>query len=158
MRYVSFLLVHIYGNSAKPNTSTTWSKLLLYSIYLTITFTRQTGNNRDTKHTIWLSASPTVKQTTKKIRTVNTGRDSKQVYVWLCVTLTFIHTYSKTVSISNQTTLSGFIAVPFFNSTGMSQFHFRLKWGKTHKDKKKKSTMLPESPPPPLQNPLNYSQ
>lgn len=65
MRYVSFLLVHIHGYSAKPITTTTLSKLLLYSIYLTITFTRHTGNDRDTEHTIGLTGSPAVKPTTK---------------------------------------------------------------------------------------------
>lgn len=139
MRYVSFLLVHIHGNSAKPNTTTILSKLLLYSIYLTttITFTRHTGNDRDTKHTVCLTGSPTVKQTLKNVRIVNTGRDSKQVYVWLSAVQT-------PKQFSYQT--KQLCVDSFFPPLECHHFTLDLKEVKLTRTKKKKSTMLTERP------------
>lgn len=80
MRYVSFLLVHIHGNSAKPNTTTTLSKLYCTaftspSLVQGIWETTETPNTQSDRFTDG-------EKNNKDIRTVNTGRDSKQVYMW----------------------------------------------------------------------------
>lgn len=121
MRYVSFLLVHIHGNSAKPITTTTSSKLRLYSIYLSITFTRQTGNNRDTEHTIGPTGSPAGGGGTRQ------QKYGKRAHVWRVFQS---HKLRNTFNIKP----NSFVWIQlllffffFFNSTGMSPFHFRLK-------------------------------